>query len=903
MSRSEAQSRFLPAQAAPFLCGIASAVTLFLLLLRLEVAGPAPVLVPGLGLAAALAGVVVGVAAGAWTWRGTPARRLVPGAAAVAAWAALALLWGGDWLLLAAGGLLGFGALVASSGPRVLSGGAALVAGALVGFLVCTVGLVAGAGVAAAVVPLVTLAAVAGLLSGRRGEGERSRTGAWDVSPALLLAASAGAAVALLVRNYLPVTASSAYAAADLGIAFAAGLLLRRRALRGGGAAASDLATGAAGVAVLVCINTVSFILYTDLVASGSAAYQTPAHLLTAGRVFPFWIIALGLGALSAPAWTGPGALLAAAAGAAAAGLLGASYAGPALVAVLLCLCCCGVGARRAKEGTLVFRVGTVGLAAGALLTLAALDAHAGWPGVRATVRQMALKEERTVERLRVGPGEFGPHGLSVRFELEGRAGAVWNGQVLEAAGLADGAGASVRLLTGLGLAAAPPNSRVAVLGPPLEETVRGLAILTRQDPPAILDNPGSKREGAYGLIVCGPGALGSMRNPLALLGREGLERVRQNLSPDGILALWLPLGRMSGDAARRTLATVDRVFGAYDVYVSGPEAVVLAGQRPAPRFADLRAYFAEEAAEAWMRDGGYWEGVELLADFAAGAQDLRAATQMAGVLSLSAPGRPRRSGRDLSDPGTPAAPALVLQYRLMGPDRLLRRVSFESESQKRVALRGFAAYYRAMTRRLLQRLPGDEEERPRQLVAFLGGPYARLDLLAPEADTRPMQFADALFAFGMPEQAVAVLQQAIDAGRDSFALRSRLGRALADAHQYREALDHYRRALGQRPDCTDTMRSIAALQLQTGAFREGAATLRRLIEHSPDSVVDMMMLAKLRMRMGDMAEARRLAERVLEHQPEHPDAHALIELTRQREFRQREPEPPAIPLRPQGEP
>jgi len=877
LNRSEAQNGFVPGQVAPFVCGIACAVTFFLLLFRFEMAGLAPVVAPGLALGVAVAGL----SAGRWTSGGISGasrlRNALAGLAALVLLSVLAVVWGNDWLLDAAAGLLGFGALAALAGRRAASRSIPLLTGVLTGMIACAAGLVGFMSLPGIVIPAVALAAVMSAVTARGQSVETREDGAWSVSPALLVAAALGAAGAALVRNYLPITGSLAYAGMELGAGFVLGLLVRAHALRKQSARPSALLLGAAGVAVLACVNALSFVLYPDLVGSGSAAYQTPPHLLTAGRVFPFWLIAFGFGVFSAPVWSARGTLLAAAAGAAAAGLLGTSYLWPSVAVVVLCLCCCGAVVARVGEGTRVFRLGTVGLVVASLMALLLLEPHGDWLGVRTTIKGLEGREKPTGE-MRRWSGAFGADGLHVRLGTGGESGQVRNGQVLEAAGDVRGV---VRLGVGLGLACAGGERPIAVIGPPLADTTKGLEILNPRNPPDVLTYGDFPTERTYGLIVCGPGALSSLRNPLVLLAREQLEILQSRLSAGGTFVLWLPLGCMSEQTLLQTLSTVDLTFGGYDVHLRGSEAVVVAG-RHRPHFARLRAQFADPGKRAWMRDGGYWEPVELLADFAAEAQDLRPVTELARTFSIVWPERPPRLGRDLSAPRNPVAPASILQNRLMGPERLLRRVTFQGDKQQYVALRGFTTYYRAMTQRLLERLAGEDEMRQTQLVRFLQGPHARLDLMAPQADTRLMQLADAMFTFGMPKRSIDLLQDAVDSGREDFVLRSRLGKALAAASRYKEALEHYRRALELRPGSVDTMRHIAALLLKTGSFGEGARMLRRVIEEGPDNTIDLLMLAALDARMGNMAEAEGLARRVLRLEPNNPDAQAILQLARQ---------------------
>ncbi|MFW6118947.1 MAG: tetratricopeptide repeat protein [Planctomycetota bacterium] len=829
-----------------------------------------------------MAVALAGLSGGGWVSRrlggASRVRRMLSGLVALVLLSVLAIVWSTDWLLDVAAGFLGFGALAALASRDVSDREVPLLLGVLAGMVACAAGLVGYLSLPGAVVPAVALAVALCMVTAGRRPASAGAPVAPNVPPAMLVAAGIGAAGAALVRNHLPATGSAAYAVTELGAAFALGLLARAHALRQRDLGASDLLLGSAGIAVLVCVNALTFVLYPDLLAGGSAAYQTSPHLLTAGRTFPFWLIAFGFGVFSAPLWSSQGTLLAAAAGAAAAGLLSPAYLWPSVVAGLLCLFCCAAPTLRGGEGTRSLRFGSLGLVIASLAALLLLDPHGDWRGIRRTISSLPGEQSTPVPDR--WDGEFGRDGLHV-YSSEGGLFRVWNGQVLSAGEQGERVATPVRLGVGLGLACAGLERPVAVVGPPLPETIEGLKLLSTHVPLDILPPGGASPDGSYGLIMCGPGALSSLRNPLALLSGERLKGLQDRLAAGGTFVLWLPLARIPERTLLQILATVDLTFGGYDVYVSGSDALVVAGRRR-PHFGRLRAHFGDAAKRGWMQDGDYWEPVELLADFATEAQDLRPVTELAGTLSVAWPARPVRLGRDLGAPRSPVAAASILQNRLMDSQRLLSRVTFQSEKQRYVALRGFPTYYRTMTRRLLQRLPGENEAHQRQLIAFLQGPHARLDLMAPQADTRLMQLADAMLTFGMPKRSVELLEDAVDSGREDFALRSRLGKALADADQYREALGHYRRALELRPGSVETMRRIAALLLQTGNFGEGAEMLRRVIEQEPENTVDLLMLATLDARMGDLEEAERLARRVLRLDPDNADAQALVELARQ---------------------
>jgi tetratricopeptide (TPR) repeat protein len=735
------------------------------------------------------------------------------------------------------------------------------------------------------------------------------------LAPYGLLTGAVIAAAVSLVIAYLPAARSLPYAAADLATAFFLGALatlwLWRRAARLPGA---PMAAALAVVAVCMVV-AFSFYGYPALVVSGSAVLQTSAYLLTPGRVFPFWLLAFGLGipagllfCSQTPRIGFRGTMAAAWTSAALVGLLARwSYAGPYAVAVGLALLAAGIACvsqwRAGVRGSLVLRVVTIGAGSLGLAWLAVGDPHMEWAGLRMTLGDILH---------RTGPvGEAAPAGQPVSAD---RTPAGWHVVLADGdvrAEFLDGnlidlrqPGAqdqqrAVRACVALGLAYAPADGKVALVEPALDvsrRTLRVLAPARAAEERAL----GAYPKGGYSLILCGPGLLTEPRDVLALISKEGLEREQERLAPDGVLALWLPAGNLHVDDLRRALATVGAVFPHYDVYLEGRQAVVIAGGSGQVSYARLARLFGappQGEADRMLADAGFTDPMDLLVGFVGGAEDLAGLTAGVRPWSVWRPARPPAMALDLAEPARPAAVLALAQYRMLGAGRLLDRLQFESPAQKMVALRGFGPIYADRTGRTLGGLGLSGAERRGELLRFLTSPLARLDLLAPQQKEQEVRIAVALSALGLRDVAAGVLKDAIKAGKDDFEVNVELAGILEAQADRAEALKHFRRAIELQPDSVPVRGRMVDLLLSMGQDAEAADVLKEIVQRQPGSVAALLELGYLSARLKRYDEAADAAQRVLRIAPNNADAQALLTLSHPAAAGQTQP--PARPSQP----
>jgi tetratricopeptide (TPR) repeat protein len=273
---------------------------------------------------------------------------------------------------------------------------------------------------------------------------------------------------------------------------------------------------------------------------------------------------------------------------------------------------------------------------------------------------------------------------------------------------------------------------------------------------------------------------------------------------------------------------------------------------------------------------------MDLLTGFAGSAEDLAGLT--AGVRPYDAwrPSRPAAMALDLAEPARPAAVLALAQYRALGPERLTGRLQFDGPAQKMVALRGFDAIYADRTARTLRGLGTTSPERRAELLKFLTGPLARLDLLAPEQKEREVRIAVALAAIGLRQAGAAVLTNAIKAGHDTFEVNVELAGIQEAQAERGEALKHLRRALELRPDDASVRGHIVALLLSTGQEGEAADMLEEMVRRDPDNAAQLLELGYLYAKLKRYQDAASAAERVLRIDPGNQDAQALLSATQQ---------------------
>lgn len=865
----------------------------FLAFFRFEIGAAEVRSAAAFALAAALMGSSLGAAAPGIRRR---YRALVVALAATALWA-----W---WAAGPPGGSRSATALIAVAGFALLGGlnaaGGHAVAPFLLGtaaaFIACSAGVMGALGVAPVVVGGVALASAAAVLSAWASAGRRPAEGALMAArhsgSRLLLGAAVGAVAVALLRAYLPAVRSLAYAGSDLGIAFFLGLFVYHARL-GRFAGRTGLlvicCTVAAAVSVLVGF---SFFFYPDLILSESAALQTSASLLVPGRVFPLWVLAFCLGVAAGPVWPAEAdrwrtsfSLAAAAAGAAASGLVSDSYrAGfvlPAALVLLALLPLCLARRRRRSPRSRALPAAACGLVGLSVIWCLAADPHLEWTGLRSTFADHLWAGRARLdgaEPVVLVSGRLEPLGLRAVLMADDLRAEFLNGRLvhIERSGRPLAAGSPV-LMAALGLAFSDSPQRVALLRPVLRISADDVQRMAGGAEVASIGMWNGGAGGEFDVILSGPGPLSAVGNPLALMSLDGLGRIRRRLAEGGVFALWFPAGRLSLDTLRRAIATLGEVFPSFYVFVSGQEAVFVATSAPTLRYGGL------ERLQVHLVAAGFWHPVELVKGFVAEAEELAGLIDGVRPYRLSHPGRPPALGRDLAGAGRPAALAALVQHRLAGPDRLLRGLAFRSDNSRLVALRGFEGTYREQTRRILQGLGRADATRRRELLEFLKGPLASLDLFAPQGEEREVRVAAALSACGMNRAAAELLRKAVEDGSGSSALHLRLAGALEALDDPAGALQHYRAALALQPDSSPARGRMTALLLALGRNGEAGEALEELVKREPENVTALLMLGRL--YAGPLArprDAAKLLLRVLDLEPQNAAAQELLAICRQ---------------------
>jgi len=818
--------------------------------------------------------------------------RVAVGAAAVAMWTGWGIVGstgGAASLALTAVGFLLLSCLAGMCVAGV-RGAVGLLLGSAAGCAACSAGLPGSVDVAVVMAVCSALAALGGLLSGRaEASPERGDSGVgW--APAAALSAACGAAAVGLLRGYLPVSRCAAYGVTDLGLAVFLGmatffLIVRDRWV------SRAIAVGCTAVALLCLVASFSFLGYPDLILSESAALQTASRLLVGGRTFPFWGLAFVLGLATAPAWATGGkryglalVALSAAAGASLAGALGWAYRAPCVVSIGLAFCALmvvwapGFG-RRQAPGSMV-RPAVLLVVVLALLYSVLGDPHRGWIGLR----RSAAYGGSGSEAVEVVEARTSAEGLWATTRSRDVTTTFWNGDVsLMARGQEPLGGIPIPLAYALGVAAADGPRSIGVIGSTPAEICWAGRILPPAAQVSAVEVGHGCPGGPFDLVACGPSALSGGSYPLKLLSTQGMRQIRQCLAPDGVMALWFPAGWVDLDVLARSVATVGSVFAEYNVFLSGRDAVIIAGAHVRPSYGGLKTLFQDRGTASSLASIGVWEPEDLLVGYSASHVDLDYLARGVGPYTLRRPCRPPLLARDLSAPMRTAALAVLLQHRLGGSAKLRRAMAFGSEVERAVALHGFREVYDERTTQMLRELGRCDQAGRRELIEFLYGPMARMDLLAPGQEDRTVQVANALSRFELRQAAAAVLEQTIAGGRDDFAMQFHLAEVLERLEKPVEALLHYRQALAHDPDSVVTMRKIAAMQIVLARYDDAVAMLEKVVEREPDSISALLMLGNLCAgKLNRFRDAASAALRVLEVDPDNTPALDLLALCRQ---------------------
>ena len=714
-----------------------------------------------------------------------------------------------------------------------------------------------------------------------------------------LLAVALGAVLAALTRGYTHGAHSPLYGLSDAAMVFSAGIVLGRlfslHTLLDRRAASFF---GALGLLFLAAVLHSGYLLYPDLVMSEAGAAQLPDALDGASRTFPFLAAALVAGMLAAGVpWSGEGDsaapfLLSMSAGAAigAISILPGYYRLAGLLAALPAAWTVGWLLRDADFRRLldsrVLAWGGAAVAGAAVLWTATVDPWMGyWPSRSAASRYVQPSERRmngsptgdedvTPDRFRVtgsGGGASGPRLALAWKEQQVRT---WGGNVVSSSrGLDQSA---VRLMVALGMAFGGEVQRVGLVRPTLSQTARGASLLAPGAELLALSPRNISPSGAgYDAVLVGPGAMTGRLNSLHVLSIERLRRLRASLSADGVAAIWLPTRAVSPAGLCRVLATIDGAFGGFRLFASGDELVVLAGSDKSISWSSLEAFFEDEKAENYLVDGDLWTPRQLLLGYVADADEMGGILEGKSPLSLSAPARPPRLARDLGAPTRAPAAATVLQYRMMGPDRLSGLVVGEQTGRE---LGRSRRLYRKLTDHLLTRVGQVGMASRFEFAEFLNGPYLDLALFSgPRTGTRSLRQARACYEFGLHKTALTMLEGLEKSGGQRFGVHYWTGRNLQAQGKPAEAIDAYRRALKLRGDSVETLKRLVALHLRAGDAEPAADRMNDILDLQPRNVDAMLFLANLHGTGEQYGKAIRLVRRALRVEPGNPRARSML--------------------------
>lgn len=551
-------------------------------------------------------------------------------------------------------------------------------------------------------------------------------------------------------------------------------------------------------------------------------------------------------------------------------------YALPVLLAAVALAAAIVVGARRAMPGGRILSALAAALAAVAVAWSFVADPQCSLLGLRQTLAQqtggVSRPDDAGPTALDTAWVELTQDGLTARVRRGTLAAEFINGHLAHA-GAPGTAPAPVALAVALPLAYAGATAHVGVVAPALPATLECARALAGEGRVQAFRLWGRSDGTAFDVVVCGPGAFSAAGSPLRALSREAMRAIRTRLAPGGVLGLWLPVAAVEPGVLRRALATVRSAFPAFQLFLCEHEAVLVAVADPRLRWERLRAL------QAPLRGAGFWGPMDLVRGYAADAGELASVMDGVPPYTLSRPRRMPVLARRPAPRAWAASPALLAQYRLAGPERLLGQLAFESENQRVVALHGFEGIYAEQTRESLRRLGrlalgGPAED----LMALVRGPLVRRELFADAAEGQDVQTAAVFLALGLPEAAAAALQKALESGRDDPGLHVRLAGVLEALNRPDDALGHYREALGLDPASAVVQQRMTALLVALGRYREAAESLERVLKDQPDNVRAMLMLGQLYAgTLGRPERAAPLAQRVLDLEPGNPAAHELL--------------------------
>jgi tetratricopeptide (TPR) repeat protein len=126
----------------------------------------------------------------------------------------------------------------------------------------------------------------------------------------------------------------------------------------------------------------------------------------------------------------------------------------------------------------------------------------------------------------------------------------------------------------------------------------------------------------------------------------------------------------------------------------------------------------------------------------------------------------------------------------------------------------------------------------------------------------------------GRHDEAVDLIQRAINANKRAPQFYNNLGSALQELGRLEEAGRAFRRALNLKPDVAETHRNLAKLLERQGRLKEAMTSLKRALALQPDNAESHYDLGHTLASQGSDAEAAACYRRALALRPDYAEAH-----------------------------
>ncbi len=159
---------------------------------------------------------------------------------------------------------------------------------------------------------------------------------------------------------------------------------------------------------------------------------------------------------------------------------------------------------------------------------------------------------------------------------------------------------------------------------------------------------------------------------------------------------------------------------------------------------------------------------------------------------------------------------------------------------------------------------------------------YRELIEVFPEVAKLRSDLADALQEQGRVEDALVIIEQAVELAPSDYYVRRSYGRILTGARMLEPAVDQYTIALDLLPTDTGTMQEIAVALAALGRYDEAQKHLDRGLELAPRDASLHLAVGLMRLAQNRLDEAEASFNRALELDPTFPQPRAALQLVDQ---------------------